>query len=198
MKRVGLTGGIASGKSTVAAILRRLGAEVVDADAIAREVVRPGEPAWREIVDAFGREVLEPDGTLDRKKLREIVFSDPAARKRLEAITHPRIRELAQRRIEELERAGARLVVYEAPLFFETNAHHWLRPVILVACDESTQRERLRARDRLSEEEIDRHLEAQMSLEEKRRLADYVIENTGSLADLERKVEALLREIEST
>jgi dephospho-CoA kinase len=198
VKLVGLTGGIASGKSTVAAMLERLGAQIIDADSLAREVVEPGQKAWQEIVDAFGAGVLQEDRTLDRKKLRTIVFNNPAARKQLEAITHPTIRQLAQQRIQELAAAGASLIVYVAPLFFETKVHLWLRPVILVACDTATQKRRLKERDRLSDEEIDRHLQAQMSLEEKRRLADYVVENTGSLEDLERQVAAVLAKIQST
>jgi dephospho-CoA kinase len=198
VRLIGLTGGIASGKSTVAGILRRLGAQVIDADELARQVVQPHQPAWKEIVETFGKDVLRPDETLDRKKLRQIVFENPECRKQLEAITHPKIRRLAQQTIEDHRAAGSTLVVYEAPLFFETNIHLWLRPVILVACDAMTQRQRLRQRDHLTESEIDRHLAAQMSLEEKRKLADYVIENNGSLEDLERQVRALLETMPAT
>ena len=198
MRLIGLTGGIASGKSAVAAILRRLGARVIDADALAREVVEAGQPAWNDIVALFGKEVLQPDGTLDRKKLRSIVFENPQARKQLEAITHPRIRRLAQERINQCRESGASLVVYEAPLFFETQIHLWLRPVILVLCDEQTQRWRLQQRDNLTAEEIERHLAAQMSLDEKRKLADYVIENNGTLNELEQKVKALVETIKAT
>lgn len=193
-----MTGGIACGKSTVSEILRKLGAQVIDADALAREVVQPHEPAWEEIVAAFGRDVLQADGTLDRTKLRKIVFGNPDARRKLESITHPRIRQLARQRIDQYAGSGASLVVYEAPLFFETGIHHWLRPVILVACDLETQRQRLEHRDNLTQEEIDRHLRAQMSLEDKRQLADYVIENDGSLADLDKQVTALVQTISAT
>jgi dephospho-CoA kinase len=135
VKLIGLTGGIASGKSTVSAILRRLGAKIIDADALARQIVEPHQPAWNEIVGAFGKEILQSDQTLDRKKLRKLVFDEPNARKKLEAITHPRIRRLAQKKIAESAATGAPLVVYEAPLFFETGIHVWLRPVVLVACE---------------------------------------------------------------
>ncbi|MGH7826732.1 MAG: dephospho-CoA kinase [Candidatus Binatia bacterium] len=198
VKLVGLTGGIASGKSTVAAILQRLGAHIIDADALAREVVQPGETAWQEVAETFGNEILQQDQTLDRSKLRTIIFNNPEARKQLEAITHPKIRQLAQQRIRELTAAGASLIVYVAPLLFETNIHLWLRPVILVACDPATQKQRLRQRDQLSDEEIERHLQAQMSLKEKRPLADYVVENIGSLEDLERQVAAVVAKIQST
>lgn len=198
MKLIGVTGGIASGKSAVSAILRRLGAEVIDADALAREIVAPHQPAWEEIVRIFGNDILQPDNTLDRKKLRKIVFDYPEARKQLEAITHPRIRQLAQQRIKDCAAGGASLVVYEAPLLFEAKIHLWLRPVILVACDATTQRRRLQERDHLTETEIEQHLGAQMSLEEKRKLADYVVENNGTLRELEAKVTALVEKILTT
>ena len=198
MKLIGLTGGIASGKTTVSAILRRLGAQVIDADALAREIVKPHQPAWNEIVTTFGNEVLQSDQTLDRKKLRKLVFDEPNARKKLEAITHPKIRRLAQEKIAESAATGAPLVVYEAPLLFESEIHLWLRPVILVACDAAVQKRRLWQRDNLSEAEIEQHLGAQMSLEEKRKLADYVIENNGTIGELESAVETAVQAIRAT
>jgi dephospho-CoA kinase len=119
VKLIGLTGGIASGKTSVARILERLGAAVVDADALARQVVEPGQDAWREIVESFGAEIVQPDRTLDRQKLRAIIFNDPSARKKLEAIIHPRVRALAEKRISEHAAAGREIVVYEVPLLFE-------------------------------------------------------------------------------
>lgn len=188
MKCTGLTGGIATGKSTVASMLRELGAKIIDADQLAREIVEPGQEAWQEIIEAFGKEILRTDKSLDREKLRKIVFKDETARRRLESITHPRIRALAQRKMQNLGAQGAEVMVYEAPLLFENRVHLWLRPVILVACDPATQRTRLRERDRLNDDEIEQHLKAQMSLEEKRRLADYIIENSGDLEELKRRV----------
>jgi dephospho-CoA kinase len=185
---IGLTGGIASGKSTVATMLRELGAKIINADDLARVIVQPGKEAWKEIVAAFGTEILRPDRTIDREKLRKIIFQDEQARQRLDSITHPRIRALAQARAQELAAKGAEIVIYEAPLLFENEAKSWLRPVILVACDDANQRRRLKGRDRLSDAEIAQHLKAQMPLGEKRALADYVIENSGDLDDLKRQV----------
>jgi dephospho-CoA kinase len=198
VKLIGLTGGIASGKSTVAKILQQLGAAIINADFLSREVVEPGQPAWHEIVAAFGRDVLQPDQTLDRQKLRTLIFNNPAARKRLEAIIHPRVRALAEQRIREHTATGFAVIVYEVPLLFEANIHEWLRPVILVACDVDTQRRRVEQRDRLDAATAQKHIDAQMSLEEKRRLADYVIENDGSFEDLERQVREVLEKIQAT
>ena len=198
MKLVGLTGGIASGKSTVAKILEGLGAAIIDADVLSREVVEPDQDAWKDIVASFGTEIVQADRTLDRTKLRTIIFNNPEARKTLESIIHPRVRALAEKRIGERAAAGYAVIVYEVPLLFEGNLHEWLRPVILVACDVDTQRGRLQKRDRLAAAEAQKHIDAQMSLEEKRRLADYVIENNGSLEDLERQVRAVLEKLKAT
>ena len=195
MKVVGLTGGIASGKSTAASLLRQLGAEIIDADQIAREILQPGQEAWQEIVAAFGAGILREDKTIDRERLRKIIFQDEKARKRLEAITHPRIRTLAQERMQRLAADGAQIIIYEAPLLFENQVHLWLRPVIVVACDLATQKRRLKERDGLSQEEIQRHLDAQMTLAEKRRLADFIIENNGDLEELRRQVKEVWEKI---
>jgi dephospho-CoA kinase len=198
MQLVGLTGGIASGKSTVAKILESFGTAIVNADTLAREVVEPGRDAWKDIVATFGTEILQPDQSLDRQKLRAIIFNNPDARRDLESIIHPRVRALAEQRIRESTAAGYSVIVYEVPLLFEGNLHEWLRPVILVACDIETQLERLQRRDGLDRAQAQKHIDAQMSLEEKRRLADYVIENNGSLDDLKKQVEAVLEKIKTT
>jgi len=198
VKLVGLTGGIASGKSTVAAILKRLGAAIINADELSRDVVQPGQDAWQEIVEEFGADILQEDKTLDRKKLRKMVFDNPEARKKLEAIIHPKVRALAEQRIRELAAAGHAIIVYEVPLLFEGQLHHWLRPVILVACNTNMQKKRLQDRDRLTTMEAQQHIDAQMSLEEKRKLADYIIENNGSLEELEQQVKFVLETIEAT
>ena len=174
------------------AFLRELGAEVIDADQIAREIVAPDEEAWKLIVTTFGAEILRPDRSIHRDKLRKIIFKDAGARKKLEAITHPRIRALARERMEKLVAQGTEMIVYEAPLLFENKIHQWLRPVILVACNRDTQTQRLRARDRLTDEqEVERHISAQMPLEKKRELADFVIENDGDLESLKNQVKSV-------
>ncbi len=198
MKLIGLTGGIASGKSTVAAILRRLGAVIVNADELSREVVRPDTPGWKELLETFGADILQTDRTLDRQKLRKIVFDDPAARKKLEAVIHPRVRALAEQRIKEHAAAGVSIVVYEVPLLFEGNLQDSLRPVVLVAASTSTQKKRLAERDQLAAAEAEKHIAAQMNLEKKRRLADYVIENDGNVDELERQVRTVLAKIDAT
>jgi dephospho-CoA kinase len=198
VKLVGLTGGIASGKSTVAKILQSLGAAIVNADDLAREVVEPGHEAWKEIVASFGADILQSDQTLDRQKLRTLIFNQPEARKRLESIIHPRVRALAEERIRDYAAAGYPVAIYEVPLLFEGNLQEWLRPVILVACDVETQTARLQNRDHLTAADAEKHIAAQMSLKDKRRLADYVIENNGSLEDLERQTRQILEELKAT
>jgi dephospho-CoA kinase len=193
-----LTGGIASGKTTVANIFQRLGAAIVDADVLSREVVAPGQAAWQDIVSTFGREVLQADRTLDRQKLRTIIFNNPSARKQLEAIIHPRVRALAEQRIGEHRAAGFAIVIYVVPLLFEGNLQDGLRPVILVACDIEVQRQRLEQRDQLDAAAAQKHIDAQMSLAEKRRLADYVIENNAGLEELERQVREVLAKLQAT
>ncbi len=191
----GLTGGIASGKSTVAAILAELGVPVVDADAVARDVVRPGEPAFAELVAAFGAEVVAADGTLDRKRVADRVFADPAARRTLEAITHPRIAAAAEGAIAAHLAAGAPLVIYEAALLVERGIHRLLHGLIVVAVPEDVQVERLRARDGLDEAAARARLAAQLPLADKLAVATHVIENAGPPAETRAKVLALVRSL---
>ena len=194
---VGLTGGIATGKSLVASLLRDLGATIIDADELAREAVQPGSDAWRRILAAFGPGILLTNQSIDRKKLRQIIFKNDEARKKLESITHPEIRKLAQERMAQCVARGDPLVVYVAPLLFENGIHLWLRPVIVVICDPTVQQQRLRERDKLAEDEIRRHLAAQMPLANKKQLADFVVENNGDMASLKGKVKELWQELES-
>ena len=186
--RIGLTGGIASGKSTVANMFADLGVELVDTDVIAREVVEPGQPALDEIRDAFGDDVIDSEGQLDRRKLRAIVFADPAKRQHLESILHPKIRDEAARQSAAATGPYHLVVV---PLMVESPMRHEMRRVLVVDCSEDTQLERLLARDLESEEQARRMLAAQASREERLSIADDVVRNDGDLADTRRQVDEL-------
>ena len=176
---VGLTGGIASGKSAVSRQLVELGAELIDADRLAREVVEPGEPAWRAVVEAFGPEVLRPDRTLDRARLGARVFRDPAARRRLERVTHPAIQARRQARLDALAARGFDgLVIQDTPLLFEVGADAHVDRVVVVYAAPDVQRARLCARDGLDEAEAARRIASQMPLADKARRAHYVIDNS--------------------
>lgn len=190
----GLTGGLGSGKSTVAARLRQRGVPVIDADALAREVVAPGSPGLAEVVAAFGAGVLR-DGGLDRARVANIVFGDPAARRRLEAITHPRIQALRDACLAELDAAGEPLACYEVPLLFERGLDSSLRPVVVVDVPEAVQIERARRRDQATEAMVKARLDAQLPLGEKAARADYVIDNSGSVAATEAATDRVLWEL---
>jgi dephospho-CoA kinase len=188
MVRVGLTGGIASGKSLVAADLAARGAIVIDADVLARQVVEPGTPALAAIVERFGRQVLT-DGQLDRSRLSEIVFADPLARRDLERIVHPAVRA----RAVELERAadGAAVVVHVIPLLVETGQQQNFDFVVTVDVDQEAQIQRLRARNGFSRAEAEARIAAQATREDRRAAADVVLDNTGTLARLSDQIAAL-------
>jgi dephospho-CoA kinase len=189
---VGLTGGIASGKSTVSRQLAALGCVVVDADLLAREVVQPGEPAWQAVVDAFGRDVLRPDGTLDRGRLGALVFADPARRARLEAITHPAIHARREARLAALAAEGfAGLVIQDAALLIEVGGAAHVDRVVVVYCTEACQLERLVARDGLEEAEARRRIASQLPLAEKVRLAHYVVDSSDSREETAAQVRAV-------
>lgn len=193
--RLGLTGGLGSGKSRVAEALAGLGAAVVDADQLAREAVAPGTPGWRAVIAAFGREYLLPDGSLDRRKLGRLVFAEPEARRRLEAIVHPEVRRLLQARAEILEKAGAQVVVLEIPLLYEAGFEVEVDKVAAVYAPVEVRVARTMARDGLGAEEVHRRLAAQLSGEEQARRADYVIDNSGAWEETQRQVERLWKEI---
>jgi len=183
---VGLTGGVASGKSTVSSLLRELGAVVIDADALAREVVEPGTPGLAAVVDTFGREVLADDGSLDRARLGAIVFDDPERRAALEAIVHPLVRDRAAT-IEEAAPAGA-VVVQDIPLLVETGQSEQFDAVIVVDVPEEVQVERA-MRDRgWSRDEAMSRIAAQASREQRRAVATYVVDNSGTTEDLRQRV----------
>ncbi|TMD09896.1 MAG: dephospho-CoA kinase [Chloroflexi bacterium] len=180
MRLIGLTGGIATGKTTVARLLAARGAEIVDADVLAREVVEPGSPALAEIAAGFGDSVLTPEGALDRAALGAVVFADPAQRRRLEAITHPRIAALMGERIAAGLASEAPLVVADIPLLFEGDRVGLVEGVLLVDAPEAVQLRRLMLRDGIDEAAARARVAAQMPLDEKRRLATWVIDNGGT------------------
>jgi len=200
MRVVGLTGGIGSGKSTVAALLAARGARVIDADAIVHELQAPGQPVLGRIAEAFGPEVLRPDGTLDREALGARVFRDPQARERLNRIVHPAVGTEMARRLEAARASDAPLVVLDVPLLLEGRRAGGggrvpYDAVVVVWVPEPVQVARTVKRDGCAREEALRRIRAQMPLDEKRALADYVIDNAGSVEDTARQVDALWAEI---
>lgn len=195
MRVFGLTGGVASGKSVVAAHYRGLGVPVIDADDLAREIVRPGTEALAEIVERFGPEVLAADGSLDRARLAAIIFDDAHARRALEAITHPRVATRLRDELDTLARRAASLVCYEVPLLFENELQEHFRPVVLVAAEPETQVRRAMARNGWSREQTLARIAAQMPLSDKRRLADFVIDNDGNLDATLRQAEEVLARV---
>jgi len=194
MRVVGLTGGIGSGKSTVSAMFRALGAEVIDADQVARDVVEPGTPALEEIGRRFPG-VVDAGGKLDRATLGARIFGDAAERRALEAIVHPRIREEVARRTAALERAGVGVVLYDAALLIENGLHRGMDGVVLVSVPEAVQRARLAARDGLDEAAISARLAAQLPLADKRAHATWVVDNGGSLEETRAQVLRIWEEI---
>lgn len=195
MLTVGLTGGIASGKSTVSRLLRERGAPVIDSDQIVHQLQAPGSPLLDEIAGAFGAAIIRPDGSLDRPKLGSIVFGDPAKRRQLEAIVHPPVRAQLWAEVDRLQRAGAPVAILDIPLLVEGGWQEKLDRVWLVWVDGATQVERLMARDGLDREGALARIGAQMPLDQKRAVADLVIDNTGSLAQLEAQVDQAWRSL---
>jgi dephospho-CoA kinase len=195
MKTIGLTGGIACGKSTVAALLRARGLPVLDADQVARAVVAPGEPALDEIVARFGPAILTADGSLDRGALGQRVVADPAAKADLEAITHPRIRERVAAWMVAQAEAGAPAAAVEAALLVETGGYRFYEALVVVSCAPAVQRARLMARNQLDAATAQRWLDAQLPLAEKERLATVVLRNDGDEAALQAAVEAAWAQI---
>ncbi|RDD38576.1 Dephospho-CoA kinase domain-containing protein [Trichoplax sp. H2] len=178
---VGLTGGIASGKSTVCKTLQELGCWIIDADALAREVVLPQRPAWSKIVQAFGQEVLEEDGQLNRQRLGDIIFKDPQKRKLLNSITHPAIQKQMLWLIFKAFLTGEKFVVLDIPLLYEGGKLlKYLNRVIVVYCSRSQQLERLMKRNELTLDQANSRIDAQLDIEQKRQKADIIIDNTKS------------------
>jgi len=185
---VGLTGGIASGKTTVSQMFADLGIPVIDADDLAREVVEPGTPGLAQIVDEFGEDVLDDDGRLDRKKVGELVFGDEEARETLNAILHPRIGAAGAAHIAKYDDHDAPYVLYEAALLVETGAHKAFPVLVVVSAEESVQRLRLIARDGFTAAEANARIESQLPLDTKVRYADFVVTNNGDLGATRRQV----------
>ncbi len=189
---VGLTGSIATGKSTVSRMFAHLGARVIDADLLSREVVMPGQAAYARIVEEFGPQVVQEDGALDRKALGAIVFADPARRKRLEEITHPAIGARQQRILSVLdEEAFEGVVLWDAALLFESGGVAKMDRVVVVFADPETEGRRLMERDGLREADARARIASQMPIAEKAKLADHVIDNSGTREETERQVRAV-------
>jgi dephospho-CoA kinase len=196
--RVGLTGGIATGKSYVRQRLEEAGLPTIDADRLAREAVSPGSTALRAVIDRFGRDILTEAGTLDRAKLGALVFRDGAARADLEAIIHPDVRQRIADWQAGLVRGGYRgPVVADIPLLFETGRTRDFDVIVVVACDPERQRTRLMARDGLTEDDADRRLQAQWPIADKVRAADYVVKTDGTFGDTDAQVDALAARLRS-
>jgi dephospho-CoA kinase len=197
MLRVGLTGGIATGKSTVSRLFVECGARLVDADVLAHEAVQPGRPALREIVATFGPGMLCPDGTLNRPRLAEVVFKDAAQRERLEAIVHPYVFLEEDRLSREIAAGDPHAVIlFDAALLIETGAHKFKDRVIVVTADTETQIQRLMARDGMSAHEARRRIESQMPLSDKVKLADYNIPGTIPIKSLTPIVQRIYAELQ--
>jgi len=193
---VGLTGGVASGKTAVSQVLREEGAYIIDADQIARELVQPDKPAWNELIRAFGKEILQEDGSIHRRKLADKVFTEPQQRKVLNQILHPRIEEEMDRRIKEIgQKDPEAIVVIDAPLLVELGMHRKVDRLIVVTSTQMQQMERLKERDGRSSEEALRVLSSQMPVEEKVKLADFVIRNEGSLEETKKRAKEVFKEL---
>jgi dephospho-CoA kinase len=192
---IGLTGGIASGKSTVAKMLTERGAILIDLDGIAREVVNPGQPSLFRIAERFGQAVLQEDGSLNRKKLGDIVFADPSERKALEQIIHPAIRAIMKERMAYYEtNAPHKLIVVDVPLLYESGLESYFEQIMVVYVPRNTQLQRLMERNKLTVEEAEKRLSAQMDIEEKKTRADILIDNSNSIALTEQQIDRFWQE----
>ena len=185
-----LTGGICTGKTTVLQMFEKFGFSTVNADELAHEVIKKGKPAWQKIVDVFGKEILLPSGEIDRKKLGKIVFADEEKRRVLESIVHPEVLLLMQREIEKAKEP----VLVEIPLIFEKGLN--LRPVVVVWAPREVQIKRMIERDGITQEEAEKRLSAQLPIDKKRKLADFIIDNSGTLEETEKQVRKVARELE--
>lgn len=195
MRWIGLTGGIATGKSTVSNWLKTHGYAVIDADELARLVVAPGSEGLRQIVSHFGAEILDDDGNLDRRKLGALVFADREKLLDLENMIHPLVQAQVQSMRNRYEREGREFVFYDVPLLYEKKLQDQFDHIIVVHADEETQKARMRARDALSENEIESRLRNQLPMAEKIKVAHSVVDNNGSREDLERRLIELVKQL---
>ena len=196
MRTVGLTGGIATGKSYILQVLGELGCETIDADAVAHQVIEPGQPAHREIVEHFGGEVLAGDGAIDRAKLGAIVFADNTQREKLNSIVHPKVYEAQARWLAEVaSRSPDAIAVVDAALMIETGSYRRFDKLIVSFCDPQVQLERLMARNNLNPAEAQARISAQMSSEQKLKYADYTIDTSNGFEDTRRQVEEIYAEL---
>lgn len=191
---IGLTGGIASGKSTVSRILQDFGAKIIDADKIAHEVLKKGEEGWRRVKNHFGSEILKENEEIDRSYLGKIVFNDSAARKKLESLVHPLIISKIKKEIKRVS-GESKIVIVDAPLLYETNLDRLVEEVWVVYVDSKTQLKRLIQRNGLSQTEACNRIKSQMSLEKKKECADVIIDNTGNKDDLYQQLEELWHDV---
>jgi dephospho-CoA kinase len=198
MALYGLTGGIGAGKSTVCRLLEEQGVTVVGADDVGRQVVAPGSEGLAAIVAAFGPEVLDDSGALNRRALGALVFGDAAKRRQLEDIMHPLVKQRSQAIFAELARAGVPIIVYESALLFETDRHLEMQGVIVVTANEAARVARVQQRDGSTEAAVRARIQAQMDEAKKRQRADYVLDNNGDLDDLRRQVQALVAQLRQT
>jgi dephospho-CoA kinase len=192
---VGLTGGIASGKSTVSKYLISLGIPVVDADAVAAEVLAPGSPGLQQVVSRFGPQFLNATGNLDRKKMADLVFKDRKALADLEAITHPLVQSRVRELRTQLEKQNAKIIFYDVPLLFEKNLQAQFDHIVLVSCTDDFQIQRMKSRNGIGETEARERLANQLPMSEKEKLAGIVIKNNGSLAELYSQVDTVLQKL---
>ncbi len=189
---IGLTGGIATGKSTVSTMIKKHGIPVIDADIVAREVVEPGKKSYHQIVDHFGLSILKSDGSINREKLGEIVFETKEERNVLNDIVHPAVREEMKIQADTFKQAGHKIIVMDIPLLVESNLFHMVNHVVLVYVPESVQLKRLRDRNNYSEKEAKQRMNAQLSIEKKREHAEYIIDNSGTLEETAEQVDKLI------
>ncbi|MDP4156741.1 MAG: dephospho-CoA kinase [Bacillota bacterium] len=189
---VGLTGGIASGKSTVSNMLKEMGITVIDADVESRLAVQYGEPAYKQIVDNFGEEILLPNGEIDRQKLGSIIFNDEQKRQLLNQIVHPEVRRRMNDKKDVALKNNEKIVILDIPLLFESKLSNMVERTLLVYVERSIQLTRLMERNHLSEEEAEARIQSQMPLAEKIKLADTIINNNGQLAETKRQLEEIL------